>query len=100
MADELDIVASPPVEGDSEQLAGLFRGGNHLFAFGGGASDRLLDQDMLAGFEGGQGHGEVQVVGNSQADRLDVVAGEEVLVVAVDGRHGELSRKLLAPVGI
>ena len=55
---------------------------------------------MLARLEGGQRHRQVQVVGDGQADRLDVVAGEQVLVVAIDGRDIELGRKLLAAVGV
>ena len=55
---------------------------------------------MFARREGGQGHGHVQVVGNGQAHRLDIVAGEEFLVVAVDRRDTELGREFLAAVGI
>ena len=47
--------------------------------------DRLLDQHVLAGLEGGDRQGNVIVVRRCHDDRIDIVAREHLLIVAGGG---------------
>lgn len=59
-------------------------------AFFGGESDRLFAEDVLTGFEGLDGPGDVEVIGEGVIDGVDIGIGEEFLVGAVGAGDAEL----------
>ena len=74
--DEVFVDAQGAVSGrgSSDHLAGLGEGESHGF----------LDGDMLAGGEGVEGDGVVEVMGQEDFDEVEVGEGEEVVVVGED----------------
>ena len=57
------------------------RSGDHRLRLRDRVRERLLDQDVLAGLEGGQGHLGMQVTGRADVDDVDVVALDDRLPV-------------------
>ncbi len=100
VAHDLDIVTCTALKGDCKDAVVFFGGLDHLAALGGVAGEGLLDQDVLAGIEGGDGDGPVEDVWDGDAHCLNVVLGEQVLVVSVHARDVEPPGEHFAAVGI
>ena len=84
----------------AEHLAGVAGGADDLLAFGGVAGHRFLDQDVLAGLEGGQRDRQVEVVGDGDADGVDVRLGQQLAVVADEVGDVVLLANLGAALGV
>ena len=65
--------------GEAQQLGGV----------AGCRGERLLGDDVLAGFQGGAAVRQVQRVGGADVDHVDIVGGDELLGRAVDARDSE-----------
>src|SRR5581483_7808938 len=62
--------------------------------------DRLLAEDVLAGFERRPGELEVRVARRADVDGVDAVAREELVRVGRDGRNVELASGLARPIDV
>ena len=78
-------------QGDSRLVGGV----NHVPALLHGNRHGLLDDDMFAGFGGGDGQRRVGVVGGADVDRLDVGIAQHFVDIQVDGVDAGFFRKLL-----
>ncbi len=87
-------------EADAEDLAGGIRGADDLLALGGVAGEGFLHQDVFAGGEGGEGDGEMEVVGDADADGVDVGALDEIAVVVDDVEDVVLAGDPQAALGV
>ena len=70
---------------DLEDAAGGLDGVGERAAFGDGQRRGLLQVDVLAGADGVDGDERVPVVGGADDDGVDVLVGEELVIVGVAG---------------
>jgi len=70
------------------QAAGLCGQGDQTFGVGQCGGERLVDDDRLAGADGGLGLGGVQGVGSGEDDEADIRIGEDGLEVRDDAGVG------------
>ena len=83
LLDDLDGVRRGALLGAHlHELAVFLLRGDEERAFGGIVAAGLFDVDVLAGFDAGDGHGRVPVVGRGDGDGVDVFALEELAEVA------------------
>ena len=85
--EHLHVAARPIVEGHLQHAAGALGRPDHRLALLGVARQRLLAEDMPAALERRDGDRRVQVVRHADADDVEVVAREQLPVIAVEVRH-------------
>ncbi len=83
---------------DLDHLIGFFRGVHNVEALFDGVGQRFFGVDMLAGFDGGDGHVVVQMLGRHDEHGIDGLVGQQVVVVLVSLGSGAPDR-LHAVVG-
>ena len=88
-AEQRELVA-PLLRADLHHLAGLLDRGHELLAFVDRQRQRLFAIDVLAGLERRQRDLGVPMVGRADRDRFDVLAIEQLAIVLVDVRLGEV----------
>jgi hypothetical protein len=83
---------------DLDHTSGLLDDLAKHFAFVDGEGHRLFSVEVLACFACGHRHGRVPMIGRAVYDHVDVVAFEQLAIVAIDVRFAVES--LLGPVGV
>ena len=77
-------------EGFADEDAGAVANGEEGLGLGEGHAEGFFAEDVLAGFGGADGPGDVELVGERVVDGVDVGVGEEFFVGAVGGGDVEL----------
>ena len=77
-------------EGFADEDAGAIADGEEGLGLGEGHAERFFAEDVLAGFGGADGPGDVELVGKRIVDGVDAGVGEEFFVGAVGGGDVEL----------
>src|SRR4051794_27108648 len=96
--DKLNVLAPAPIEDDAKNKPSPPSRRDNLLGFGRRSGQRFLDHDVLAGLKSRPSNRKVEEIGHGNRDRIDIWIGEEVLVIAIHARDGELPREFTTAV--
>ncbi len=81
--EHLHVTALAMIEGDLQHSPGVDRRAHHRRPFEAGSRQRLLRQNVLAAFQRRNRHRRVQIIRRRDADGVDVVAGDQIVIIGI-----------------